>query len=108
MTLTRPGAGRASWTESTVTISPLMPRIAAAWASRLAAPITTGLHQRRVAASRSAGTITSGPMPAPSPMVMAMTGSVAEPGVGVMVEPFGWWVGESVAWWVGGNVGWWV
>ena len=75
MTLTRSGSFRASDTSVIRAISGVQPRMSAACRSRPASPMTTGTHVERTWSDSTALTVTSGPTPAPSPMVTAMMGS---------------------------------
>jgi hypothetical protein len=71
ITFTRPGVNTASSTFSMLWMSASMPRTSAAWRRRSASPITTGRHSALLCGSSTAATTTSGPTPAPSPMVTA-------------------------------------
>src|SRR3712207_5055006 len=85
MTFTRPGTKTASSTESTATTSASTPRTWAAARRRRASPMTTGRQSSAISGSTSAPTTTSGPTPAPSPMVTATNGVGAEVSVGWLV-----------------------
>src|SRR4051794_28002927 len=74
MTLIRPGAKTASETSVIGTISGDRPSAPAAVWSRPASPMTTGRHRSATSGSIRAPTTTSGPTPAPSPMVTAISG----------------------------------
>ena len=114
MTLTRPGAGWASWTDSTVTMSQVMPRIAGGLGQPLGVADDDG-----VAPAQGGGVEQCG-----HDHLGADAGAVAhgdgDDGKccgaggrrhgGALRVVGGWKAGGAWVemWWVGGNVGWWV